>query len=341
MRVLVTGGTGFVGAHSARAIAAGGHDVRLLVRRVDRIAPTVGALGLTDVEHVVGDMTDPAAVDAAVAGCDAVLHCAATVSLSAARAAEVASVNPLGVRTVVEAATRHRLDPIVVVSSANALFTPGMRAIDADAQPGPATTGYTGSKAEAERIARSFQAEGAPVVITYPGGVLGPPVGDNFGEAAEGVVTFLRAGALVVPGARLSMIDVRDLAAIHAAVMAPGRGPRRVMCGGHSVTMRELAVIYRRLTGRRMPVLACPPALLRAIGRAVDALGGVRPVDSPYTAEAMETFTRWPPTVDSDLTGALGVTLRPLAETLADTIAALARAGRVTLRQAGAAGSAR
>ena len=63
MRVLVTGGTGFVGSHTVAALCRAGHTVRLLVRRPERIAPALEPHGISDaVEHVVGDATDPASV---------------------------------------------------------------------------------------------------------------------------------------------------------------------------------------------------------------------------------------------------------------------------------------
>jgi dihydroflavonol-4-reductase len=85
MRVLVTSGTGFVGSHTVAALIKAGHEVRLLVRDRRRVAPAVAPLGLQagDLDTVVGDVTDPAAVDQAVRGCEAVVHAGSVLSLDA------------------------------------------------------------------------------------------------------------------------------------------------------------------------------------------------------------------------------------------------------------------
>ena len=332
---MVTGGTGFVGAHSTRALLDAGHDVRLLVRDPARIEAALGPLGVRDhPEFVVGDMLDPGAVREAVAGCSAVLHCAAVVALDRRRAATVLEANPRGVRTVVEAALHAGADPVVHVSSTSALFRPGVERLHVDLPPAQVASAYGRSKAAAETWVRERQAEGAPITVTYPAGVVGPPAGPAFGEWAEGIATHLRLGLSPVRGAAVSIIDVRDLGLVHAAVLTPGCGPRRYLCGGHYLTMSQLGELYRGLTGRRFPVVPFPGAALRATGRVVDVALRVLPVDSVLTAEAMAVLTQWVPTDDQGLAD-LGIDLRPVEDTFAEAIRGLHAAGRLTDRQVG------
>jgi len=70
MKVLVTGGTGFVGSHSVAALVSLGHQVRLLVRSRDRVVRSLSPLGVADVESVVGDVTAPGSVEEAMPHCD-------------------------------------------------------------------------------------------------------------------------------------------------------------------------------------------------------------------------------------------------------------------------------
>jgi dihydroflavonol-4-reductase len=332
---MVTGGTGFVGAHSTRALLDAGHDVRLLVRDPARIDTALRPLGVEErPDFVVGDMLDAGAVHEAVAGCSAVLHCAAVVALDRRRAAAVLDTNPRGVRTVVEAALEAGIDPVVHVSSTSALFRPGLERLHTDLPPAQVANAYGRSKAVAESWVRERQAEGAPIVVTYPAGVVGPPAGPAFGEWADGIVTHLRLGLSPVRSAAVSIIDVRDLGLVHAAALTPGQGPRRYLCGGHFLTMAELGSVYRRLTGRRFPVVPFPGSALRATGRVMDAAMRVLPIDSVLTAEGMGVLTQWVPTDDRGLEE-LGVRLRPVEETLADAIRGLHAAGRLTDRQIG------
>jgi nucleoside-diphosphate-sugar epimerase len=91
MRVLVTGGTGFVGSHTVAALVNGGHQVRLLVRDRQRVAPAVAPLGLqpAELDTSVGDVTDLAVVNQAVAGCEAVVHAGSVYSLDSRDAGRI------------------------------------------------------------------------------------------------------------------------------------------------------------------------------------------------------------------------------------------------------------
>ncbi|MGH2947638.1 MAG: NAD-dependent epimerase/dehydratase family protein, partial [Solirubrobacteraceae bacterium] len=182
MRVLVTGGTGFVGSHSVKALVDAGHEVRLLVRSPERIAPALAPHGIDAPDHVVGDVTDPDAVGRALDGCDAVIHAANIYKLDSRAAQEMLHVNPRGTELVLRGAHERGLDPIVHVSTLVALLPARERVLTPDAPLGSPPGAYARSKVEAERIARELQDAGAPVVIVSPGGVLGPhdPHGSDF-----------------------------------------------------------------------------------------------------------------------------------------------------------------
>jgi nucleoside-diphosphate-sugar epimerase len=115
MLVLVTGATGFIGSHAVAALRRDGHDVRILVRNPDRVAPALEPHGVT-ASVVIGDMTDPAAVADAVSGCDAVVHAAGEVGVEGGSGPKT-TANVDGVRNVIGAALEAGLDPVVYTST--------------------------------------------------------------------------------------------------------------------------------------------------------------------------------------------------------------------------------
>lgn len=119
----MTGGRGFVGSRAVRALRAAGHEPRLPVRSPERAARVFGALGAALPETVVGVATVAAAAGAALDGCDAGLHAAASVAIG--RSAAVLERNRAADRNGLGLAAERGLDPIVPVSSVIALAAPG------------------------------------------------------------------------------------------------------------------------------------------------------------------------------------------------------------------------
>jgi nucleoside-diphosphate-sugar epimerase len=333
MRVLVTGGTGFVGSHTATAIRAAGHDVRLLVRDPDKAKRVFASRGLDPGDLVVGDVTDAACVERALEGCDAVVHAAALVALEAVRAKEVLATNPRGVENVVGGAVRRGLRSIVYVSSGSALFTPGAGPIGAGSAIANGTSAYARSKADSERIVQRLQEAGAPIRSTYPPGIIGPD-DPGLSEGNHTIRTFLR-DTMVITSSGFQVVDVRDLAAVHAALLEPQAPAGRYTIGGPMLDWAALVLLMDELTGRRVRRFRISGPVMRGLGRLGDLVKRVRPFDFPLTREGMQFATRWPGIQASPTLGSLGVRFREARETYTDTIRWLYRAGHLTRRQAG------
>jgi nucleoside-diphosphate-sugar epimerase len=323
MRVLVTGGTGFVGGWTAKAIADAGHRVRFLVRSPGKLQTSVAKLGVDVSDFAVADISDRDAVREGLRGCDAVVHSAALVATDPRETARMLSTNMGGAQNVLGQAAELGMDPIVYVSSFTALFHPGLETLMADLPVVGGTDGYGQSKAQVEIYARGLQDAGAPVNITYPGMVLGPPVGDQFGEAAEGVKAALQMRLIPGRGAAWLVVDVRDLAALHVALLETGCGPRRYTAGGHRVPVPELAKLLGEAAGIRMGVLPVPDTMLRVAGEIWDRAGRFLPFDTPLTSAGMQYYTQMPASDDSPSERDLRITYRDPRATVSDTVAAL------------------
>ena len=323
MKVLVTGGTGFVGSWTAKAVQDAGHQVRFLVRTPEKLATSAGAVGADTSDFVTGDITDAASVRSALQGCDAVVHCAAVVAIGPGAAEKMARTNLDGARNVLGQAVELGLDPVVHVSSLAAVFDRDLTLLTADLPVAEGLDDYGASKALVEEYVRELQDTGAPVHITYPGMVIGPPAGDQLGEAVEGVRAAVRLR--VIPGrkAAWTVCDVRDLGSVHAALLRSGSGPRRWAAGGIRLGAADIARALSAAAGHRLLWLPVPDAVLRGVGRVQDKLG----LHTPMTQAAMEYYTRMPESDNGPLERELGVTFRDPYVTLSDAVSGLRDAG--------------
>src|SRR5207248_1793049 len=243
VRVLLTGASGFVGSYTVPALLERGHDIRLLLRNVDKARDVLGRRGveLSSVDVVTGDMTDAAAVERAAAGCDATIHTAAAIGMTGRSGDSVLDVNTTGARNVVDATRAAGHDPIVHVSSVAIFVPPHGPVISADSPLAHPRTEYGRSKVETERDLRSLQDEGVPITIVYPGGVIGPDQ-PTLDATLEGIVGARTMGWPRTSGG-VCLVDVRDLAAVLAAAVEPGRGPRRLMLGGPFYTWAQFGAL--------------------------------------------------------------------------------------------------
>jgi nucleoside-diphosphate-sugar epimerase len=329
---MITGGTGFVGWHTAQALLKAGHQVRLLVRDREKLKRLYGAR-VTD--YVLGDITDPEAVRRALQGCDALVHTAAMVSVDLQDAERVMSTNLGGTRLVVGGAVELGLERIIHVSSVTALYNPEARFLNEYSPPGTAHDAYGRSKVESEIYVRELQDAGAPIHITYPASVIGP---DDPGltEPHQGLKSFLTNAVPILPSGN-QWVDVRDVAFAHLALLERDLPAGRYPLGGHFVPWSKLVDTLGELTGRRMRNVPVPGAMMLGLGRLVDWFSKVskKSPEMPVTHEAMVYATNWVRLDDSKTRTELEFAFRPFKETLTAAIGFLLEEGHIDATQAG------
>ena len=332
MKVLITGGTGFVGSHTVAAVAGAGHRVKLFVRNPDRIGPALKPHGLSpgDCEHAVGDVTDSAAVRRALHDCEAVIHAGSAYSYALPfwRSSALMKTNVDGTANVLRAAHEMRMDPIVYVSSSWAIVQSTPTVVTEVTPPGNPPDAYPQSKVRAEMIARSLQAAGAPVVITYPGGVWGPH-DPHWGETAQLVEEILKGKLRFVPDGTAPFSDVREVARLHAAVLERNLGPRRYLVPSHSPRFAEVPRQVIEATGRDLRVTTVPDRAVLWSILPMHWLQAVSPVRLPFSYAGPWYVTRSNIFGESRAQKEFGIEPRPFDESVRDTVAWMAGTRRL------------
>ena len=310
MRVLVTGGTGYLGSAVVRALNRGGHEAVVFARHASA-ATAPGARAID------GDIRDTRAVTAAADGVDAICHTAALVAQWRRDPSEFDAINVGGLQSVLSAA-REREIPRVVYTSSFLALPP------ADSPHALTANHYQRTKVAARDVARRAASEGVPVVTLYPGVIYGP------GPATEGdlVGRLMRdhlSGRLpaVVGHDRLwSFSFIEDVAAAHVAALTHPHPARDYVVGGINAPQRAIYEFLREARGRPIPrALPHLVAITAAIASETYAfVAGRAPLLDRGVVEIFEHD--W--SLDSSAAQAeLGLQMTPLSDGLARTLAAL------------------
>jgi dihydroflavonol-4-reductase len=274
MKILITGGTGFLGANLAAALVRRGDTVRVLRRSGSSLVALEGL----PVEQAVGDILEPTTVARAVEGCDLVFHVAALASYWRARREQVYQANVEGTRIVMEACLRAGVGRVVHTSSVAAIGIspggiPGTEETPFD--PLSASFVYADSKRLAEDEVRRAIERGLPAVIVNPATVIG--AGDHYLNAGSIVVEYGRGRVPVVPPGGMCVADVDAVVQGHLAAAERGRVGERYILGGENLSFRQVAATVAEVAGRRPARLVVPGWLLGPAALAVDTFNRVSP----------------------------------------------------------------
>jgi dihydroflavonol-4-reductase len=263
MRVLITGGTGFIGRALTRAALERGWQVTVLTRKPGLPAPQ--RLAESGAALVIGDVTDRSSLRTAieVAEPEVLYHNAGWYELGIARAQRrrMWQVNVEGVENTLGVAAECNVPKVVYTSSTTALGdTGGELADESFERRAPPQSFYERTKAEAHALALKHQAAGEPVIIACPAQAIGPGDHSPFGHFAR---LFLR-GLLPfswAPEGRFTFAHVEDIAGALCLIAERGELGEVYFIAGRELSTAEMVAAWGRTLGRKPPRIWLPRRL--------------------------------------------------------------------------------
>jgi dihydroflavonol-4-reductase len=262
LKVFLTGSTGFVGHHVARALAADGAKLRLLVRKTSNLGNIEGIAG----ETYVGDLSAPETLRTGLEGCDAVVHVAADYRLWIPDPVAMYRANVDGTRELLRMAREAKVKRFVYTSSVATMhFRRDGLVINEDT---PVTLAdmvghYKRSKFLAEQEAIQAAEGGQRVVILNPTS----PIGSNDSKPTPTgriFLDFLNGKFPAYMDTGLNLVDVTEVARTHAVALIKGKFGRRYILGGENLTLKQILDKMSALTGLPSPTVEIPFAVAAA-----------------------------------------------------------------------------
>jgi dihydroflavonol-4-reductase len=264
MLAFVTGATGFLGSHVARVLAEQGAQLRLLVRPASDLRNIEGLRA----ECVQGDLRDPASIEKAVAGCEAVFHVAADYRLWVRDPEQMYRSNVEGTRSLLEAARKQGVRRVVYTSSvATVGFTSNGHVADEDSPVSLADMigHYKRSKFMAEQVAFEAARSGVDVVVVNPT----TPVGERDVKPTPTgriVLDFLKRKFPAYVETGLNLVDATECAHGHIQAFEKGRSGERYILGGENLKLKQILDRLAAITGLKSPTVKLPYVFAFATG---------------------------------------------------------------------------
>jgi dihydroflavonol-4-reductase len=334
--VLVTGGSGFIGNWMIAALLQRGYSVRTTVRNLSREASVRAAIAKQThagerLSFFAADLLGDAGWDAAVEGCDFIMHVASPMPVGEFKGTDVIRPAREGTLRVLKAGIRAGVRRVVITSSLQAALPPATYAGGPTDETvwtdlsGKALNDYTRAKTLAEQDAWAFmqQQPGSMALTTIlPGMVQGPVLGPDYSGSVELITRMLTGKIPRFPRIGFSLIDVRDLVDLHIRAMeSASAAGQRYIGTADFLWFSEVARILRENFGERaakVPTRALPDFVVRLLGcvssdmRFFAQMLGKR---REFTTQKAATMLGWQ--------------ARPAADAIADTAMSLIRQGLV------------
>ena len=263
MRILVTGATGFVGAHVARVLVDQQHDLSALVRPTSDL----GVLSDLHLKPILGNLTDHASLQRAVQGIDLLFHVAADYRLWVPDPQAMHDVNVGGTLRILEAACQAGVKRIVYTSSAVTVQCSADRLGTEDdfVAPDEARSIYQRTKILAEQAVWNLIRQGAPITIVNPSTPIGA-LDRRPTPTGQFIVDFLNGRLPAFLEATFNWVSVKDVAIGHWLAATQGRVGERYILGHQNLPFSDFLELLGRVSQQRPPRIKIPYSLALCAG---------------------------------------------------------------------------
>ena len=315
MNIAITGATGHLGAAVLQELFRNNHLVKALIRDDSRSCE-----GLP-VEIVKGDLHNENALQELMSHCDALIHCAAFISVNGDPEGLVHQTNVEGTRSVMNMAKRSGIKRVIHISSIHAYNQrPTHEMLDEKREPvNEKAYAYDYSKKQGQEIALSLNGNGMEVMVMNPTSIIGPY---DFKPSKMGkVILDLYAGRLpFVFNGGFDFCDCRDVA--HAIVngLIAGTPGENYLLSGKWYSLQQVAKLFSKVSGKKIKVTALSSFMGKAGLPVVKTIAYMKKKEPLYTIEALEALFAGNRFISSaKAMQDLNYTIRPFEETLRDT----------------------
>ena len=317
-KILITGGTGFLGSHIIRQLLESGErKLKVIASRVPAWMKDAG------VEPVEGSVANRDDVARSCQGVSAIFHLAGKVSRDNSDASAMNKVHVEGTRLLCEAAREAGVKTMVLASSSGTIAASEDEEVFDETYPQPveviARWAYYASKYYQERTALAeFDGDGRRLVIMNPSLLLGPE--DERLSSTKVVLDFLARKIPYTPSGGLNFVDVRDTAAAFIAALEKGEHQEKYLLGSENMKFAEFFGRLERLSGVSAPMLRVPKKLAMAGSSLIESVFSNWGKSSPVAAKEVEQAEYFWYFDSAKAKDVLGFSTRDPQETLNDTI---------------------
>ena len=318
MKVVVTGGTGHLGANLVRKLIEKGDSIRIVVLARENTKAVDGL----DVEYIKGDVRDKDSLVCAFRDAEIVYNLAGKISIAGPMAGLVHQTNVIGVQNIIHACRVNNVRRLVHTGSIHAFEQfPINETLDENRSwVGWHAPAYDRSKAQGIDTVLQAVNDEMEAVVVCPTGILGP---HDYRESRMGmVIRKLSKGNMpAISEGGFDWVDARDVSEGIIKAQEKGESGQVYILSGHWATIRELARHVEEATGTRAPAITVPIWLTRLASPLSIAWANLARKEPLFTSEAVKALREGNRKISSALAvQQFGYKVRPLGETVRDTI---------------------